>query len=71
MVFIRGEKLLRASQLSDVKVWNRKHGWMWIIYGVCTVLAWLCGMMIGDSIVACAICDRFFGTTGVYGAVSS
>lgn len=53
MVFIRGEKPLRASQLSDVKVWNRKHGWMRIIYGVCTVLAWLCGMMIGDSIVAC------------------
>lgn len=48
-----GEKPLRASQLSDVKAWNRKHGWMWIIYGVCTVLAWLCGMMIGDSIVAC------------------
>ncbi len=31
--FYSGEKVFEAEELSDVSMWNRKHGKMWIIYG--------------------------------------
>lgn len=37
--FYTGEKPLKEEQLSDVKTWNKKHGTMWILYGVAIITA--------------------------------
>ena len=49
--FYTGEKPPKAEQLSDVHAWNKKHGIMWIIYGICIIFSWICSAFIGgDSI---------------------
>lgn len=49
--FYTGEKPPKMEQLSDVCAWNKKHGMMWIIYGVCIICSWICSVYIGgDSI---------------------
>lgn len=48
--FYSGEKPPCAEFLSDVDEWNKKHGMMWIIYGIVIILSWCIGAMIGDSI---------------------
>ncbi len=48
--FYTGEKPLKEEQLTDVRVWNKKHGTMWILYGVAIITAYIvCGFM-GDSV---------------------
>ena len=49
--FYSGETPPSKEQLTDVDAWNRKHGFMWIAYGVCIILSWLCGLVIGDGIL--------------------
>lgn len=41
--FYSGEKPLDPKELSDVSMWNRKHGMMWIIYGIIIMLSGLAG----------------------------
>ncbi len=49
--FYTGEKPPKVEQLSDVNSWNKKHGVMWIIYGICIIGSWICSAFIGgDSI---------------------
>ena len=48
--FYSGEEPPSKEQITDVKAWNIKHGIMWIIYGFCIVVSWLCGLIIGNSI---------------------
>ena len=31
--FYTGEKPPREDELSDVVTWNKKHGYMWVVYG--------------------------------------
>lgn len=51
--FYTGEKPPKTEQLSDVHAWNKKHGIMWIIYGICIICSWICSVFIGgDSINA-------------------
>ena len=47
--FYTGEKPLREEQISDVALWNKKHGMMWILYGVGILLSYFVGLMIGDG----------------------
>ncbi|MGN0379529.1 MAG: hypothetical protein ACI4EU_08070 [Butyrivibrio sp.] len=47
--FYSGEVPPREDQLTDVKAWNRKHGMMWIIYGVIIMISYFAGYLIGDS----------------------
>lgn len=47
--FYTGEKLPKVDQLSDVNSWNKKHGVMWIIYGICIIGSWICSAFIGGS----------------------
>lgn len=54
--FYTGEKAPDVKALTDVKAWNRKHGMMWILYGGCIVLAWGCGLLIGDSLLLIPFC---------------
>lgn len=50
--FYTGEKPPSKDEISDVKQWNRKHGTMWIAYGIIIVISWICGCILGDDIVA-------------------
>lgn len=49
--FYTGAEPFMASQISDVKRWNKNHGSMWMVYGIILILTWFCGAMIGDSIL--------------------
>lgn len=49
--FYSGEKAPTENELSDVNAWNKKHGIMWILYGICIILAWVCGLFIGDTLL--------------------
>lgn len=51
VAFYSGEKAPDEEEISDVKTWNRKHGIMWVLYGIIIVISWLCSCMLGDSIV--------------------
>lgn len=37
--FYTGEKLPKKEQLLDMEVWNKKHGYMWIVYGF-AIIGW-------------------------------
>lgn len=50
--FYTGEKPPSRDDISNVKPWNRKHGTMWIIYGMIIVISWIYGCILGDGIVA-------------------
>ena len=49
--FYSGENPPDEKELSDVNAWNKKHGVMWILYGLCIVFAWVCGLIIGNSLL--------------------
>lgn len=44
--FYSGEKPFSAEQLSDVVMWNKKHGNMWIIYGMIIILSGFSGTFL-------------------------
>lgn len=44
--FYSGEKPFEAGELSDVPMWNKKHGKMWIIYGVIIIFSGLAGTFL-------------------------
>ena len=50
--FYSGEKPPLESELSDVGMWNKKHGMMWILYGVIIIVSYLLGLpfLMKDSI---------------------
>ena len=50
--FYSGEKPPLESELSDVLMWNKKHGKMWIWYGVIIIVSYLLGIpfLMVDSV---------------------
>lgn len=48
--FYSGGEAPKAAEITDVAAWNRKHGAMWILYGIGLVLAWVCGLIVGESL---------------------
>lgn len=48
--FYTGEKSPKTELLSDVHAWNKKHGIMWIIYGICIICSWTCSAFVGGGI---------------------
>ena len=59
VAFYTGEKAPEADTLKDVSAWNKKHGIMWIIYGVIIVIGIVAGLMIdnvGAFIIIECIC---------------
>jgi hypothetical protein len=50
--FYTGEKPPAVEELTDVSAWNKKHGMMWLIYGVVILLSWFIGFLMGDSVWA-------------------
>ena len=47
--FYTFEKPLKEEQVSDVTIWNKKHGMMWIAYGVGMLLSYLLGCLIENK----------------------
>lgn len=47
VAFYTGEKPLRKEELSDVSMWNKRHGIMWITYGIVMILSYLIAVIIG------------------------
>ena len=50
--FYSGEKPPKSSELSDVDMWNKKHGKMWIYYGIGVIFSYVLGIpfLITDSV---------------------
>ena len=50
--FYSGEKPPMESELTDVDAWNKKHGKMWIWYGVIIIISYLAGIpfLVIDSV---------------------
>lgn len=49
--FYSGEKPPREDEISDLEAWNKKHGTMWVLYGIVIIASWICGCCMGDSIL--------------------
>lgn len=47
--FYSGEKPFEAEELSDVAMWNKKHGEMWVIYGIIIIVSGFIGTFMIDS----------------------
>lgn len=50
VAFYSGEKPPKAEDLTDVAAWNKKHGLMWIVYGIIILFSYFAGVVIGDSV---------------------
>ena len=50
--FWSGKKPPKKEQVTDVKAYNRKHGLMWILYGLGFILSFVCGLPFGGVIAA-------------------
>lgn len=50
--FYSGEKPPLEIELSDVSLWNKKHGKMWILYSVVIVVSYILGIpfLMKDSV---------------------
>lgn len=48
--FYTGERPLKKEQISDVPTWNKKHGIMWIAYGVGILLTYVLGMLVANEV---------------------
>lgn len=44
VAFYSGEKPPKESELSDVFMWNKKHGKMWIVYGIVILASYVAGI---------------------------
>lgn len=51
VAFYTGEIPPRPSQLSDVNMWNKKHGLMWALYGVAIIVSGLLALFMRESVV--------------------
>ena len=49
VAFYSGEKPPIEENVKDVEKWNKKHGIMWILYGIAIVLGIVGGVIVGDS----------------------
>lgn len=42
----------KKEEISDITKWNRQHGLIWIIYGICVELGFSIGFMMPSEILA-------------------
>ena len=56
VAFYSGEKPPKESELSDVLMWNKKHGKMWIGYGIVIMASYVLGIpLIAMDSVWCVV----------------
>ena len=49
VAFYSGEKPTLEEKVKDIENWNKKHGIMWILYGIAIVIGIVGGLIVGDS----------------------
>ncbi len=54
--FYSGVKPPEEHEISDVKAWNKKHGTMWILYGVTIILTAATIFVLKDSVLSMILC---------------
>ena len=60
--FYSSEQPPKEDELKDVIAWNKKHGTMWLIYGVIILISYFIGAMIGIEDTAWSIIPMCGGT---------
>lgn len=50
--FYSGEKPPLEDELTDVSMWNKKHGFIWLIYGIAMMVSFAIGNFVGNELVA-------------------
>lgn len=50
--FYTGQMPPKATELTDVTAWNKKHGSMWIMYGIVMLAGYFISYQMGDTILA-------------------
>ena len=55
VAFYTGEKPPQKEDLSDVSLWNKKHGMMWILYGVTMIGSYILSMVFPDEFIVFVI----------------
>lgn len=50
--FYTGEKPPGEDELTDVQEWNKRHGRMWLAYGIVIIISSFAGYIIADSILS-------------------
>lgn len=53
--FYSGEKPPREDELLDIAMWNKKHGYMWVIYGVTIISFYILSSLIKSEILAMVV----------------
>lgn len=63
--FYAGVEPPPSKEITDISAYNKKHGWMWVVYGIgfiiCGILSFLMNSAIALSLVTC-----FFAVGGVF-----
>lgn len=68
--FWSGEKPPAPSEVTDMRAYNRAHGWMWIGYAIAMILSFLIGILIDNGwLMAILVCGASIGGAGVMIAV--
>ena len=55
VAFYTGEKAPGEDELSDVAAWNKRHGFMWVIYGLAIMEAFLLSSLVKSEILQMVI----------------
>lgn len=50
--FYTHEQAPRKQDITDIETWNKKHGWIWIVYGIALIVGNLMCFFIKDAIIA-------------------
>lgn len=53
--FYNGEDPIDEKELSDVSAWNKKHGQMWITYGIILIISFVIAAIIGFKSIWCVM----------------
>lgn len=63
--FWSGVEPPKPGQVSDIAAYNRKHGIMWIVYGVSMTVTYLAGALLG-SVFAGTMISGAVGVGGIF-----
>lgn len=53
--FYTGEEPPKKEQISDMEAWNKKHGYMWIVYGFAIIATFIICSLVNIEMIAAAI----------------
>ena len=50
--FYTGEKPPREDEILDISTWNKKHGYMWVIYGITIICSFVFASLVKSETIA-------------------